>query len=117
MDIVYNILLVLHLIGWAIVLGGWLATIKEPGVYKGTLHGALTALVTGVAMMGIWSAGLLDRSWEPNNIKLGVKLLIALGIVVMAIIAKRKGDQAGKGLKNAIGGATIVNICLAVLWH
>ena len=46
MDLVYNVLVVLHLIGWAIVLGGTLVNLRTPKIATGVLHGILTALVT-----------------------------------------------------------------------
>lgn len=112
MDFLYNFFVFLHMIGWAIVFGGYLATIKQPGVYKGTLHGALTALVSGIAMVGIREAS--DTMADPNMVKIGLKLGIALVVVALAFVAKNKGDEAPAGLKHAIGGLTAVNIALAV---
>ena len=113
MEILYNVVLVLHLVGWAIVLGGWFATLKDPGVYRGTLHGALTALVTGLVMVGIASAS--DAVHDPDNAKVGAKLLIALVVTVLAVLARRKGRDVAPWVKHAIGGLTLVNICIAVL--
>ena len=45
MDVVYNLLLVLHLIGWAIVLGATLVSFREPKVPTASMHGILTALI------------------------------------------------------------------------
>lgn len=113
METLYNVLLVLHLIGWAIVLGGWFATLKSPGVYRGTLHGALTALVTGILMVGIASSS--DEVHDPDNAKVAVKLVIALVVTVLAFVARRKGTDVAPWTKYAIGALTIVNVCIAVL--
>ncbi|MEP7765677.1 hypothetical protein [Sanguibacter sp. 25GB23B1] len=113
MDILYDLLLVLHLVGWAIVLGGWFATLKDPGVYRGTLHGALTALVAGILMVGIASAS--DDVRDPDTTKVAVKLLVALAVTVLAVLARRKGTDVAPWVKHAIGGLTLVNVVVAVL--
>lgn len=113
MELLYNLVLVLHLVGWAIVLGGWFATLKSPGVYRGTLHGVLTALVTGVVMVGIASSS--DAVHDPDNTKVGIKLLVAVVVTVLAVLARRKGDAVAPGVKHAIGGLTLVNVAVAVL--
>ncbi|CAM3373203.1 hypothetical protein OCAE111667_06235 [Occultella aeris] len=114
MDIVYGILLVLHLIGWAIVLGGSLAGLKSATLYKGTVHGILTALVTGILMVGLASAGVAGH--DPNNIKIGVKLVIALVVTGLVIYGSRNSEKVTKGYLGGIAGLTVVNIAIAVLW-
>ena len=113
MELLYDLLLVLHLVGWAIVLGGWFATLKDPGVYRGTLHGAATALVTGILMVGIASSS--DAVHDPNTTKVAVKLVVALVVVTLAVLARRKGTDVAPWVKHAIGGLTLVNIAVAVL--
>jgi len=113
MDFLYNLLLVLHLVGWAIVLGGYIATIRQPGVYRGTFHGAATALVTGVLMVGLaQSVDSLDK--DPSMVKIGIKLVIALVVTVLALVAKKRGDAVAPAVKHTIGGLTLVNVVIAV---
>ncbi len=78
MDFLYHLLVVLHLIGWAIVLGGTLVNLRTPPkIATGVLHGILTALVTGILMVGIAeSTDVL--SYELNTTKIAVKLVVAL---------------------------------------
>ena len=113
MVFLYNVFTVLHFIGWAIVLGGYLASLKSPGLYKGVFHGALTALVAGIAMVGIASAS--DAIGDPNTTKIAVKLSVALVIAVLAFLAIKKGNKSD-GVKHAIGGLTVANIIVAVFW-
>ena len=123
MEFLYNAFVALHFIGWAIVLGGYLASLRSPGLYKGVFHGALTALVAGIAMVGIGEASVWE-TWPnggPDMAKIGVKLVIALVIAVLAFVAKRQGAKAADGavapgVKHAIGGLTLVNILVAVFW-
>jgi len=122
MDAVFNVFLVLHFVGWAIVLGGYVATLRSPGLARGVFHGAATALVSGIVMMGIIESGAggpdyIERGW------LIAKLCIALVITVLAFLAKRQGSKADNGtgavspvLKHSIGALTLVNILVAVFW-
>ncbi|WP_435299475.1 hypothetical protein [Timonella sp. A28] len=112
MDILYVAVLFLHFVSWALILGGWLATIRTPGLYAGIPHAALTALVTGVLLVGI--AEMQDLT--VNHMKIGVKLLITVIIVVLAFVAKKKADQASPPLINTIGALTVLNIALALFW-
>jgi hypothetical protein len=114
MTVVLNVLLVLHLIGWAMVLGGVLAHMKKPAVPAGALHGILTALVTGILMTGILSAGLAGD--PPNNLKVGVKLLIALVVAALVVVGGRKPAKVTTGFLGGIAGLVVVNVAIAVLW-
>jgi hypothetical protein len=124
MDFLYNLLAVLHFVGWAIVLGGYLASLRTPGLYRGVFHGAATALVAGVLMVGVAEMGdVWAEGEEPSMGKIGVKLAVALLIAVLAFLAKRQGAKRDNGtgpvtpgLKHAIGALTLLNIVVAVFW-
>lgn len=115
MDVVYGILVVLHLIGWALVLGGALTRMREPALSKGVLHGVLTALIAGILLVGVGEA----TSAGPdviNHMKIGVKLLVALVITGMVIFGGRNSEKVTRGYLGAIAGLTTVNVAIAVLW-
>lgn len=113
METVYAIVLVLHLIGWALVLGGAVYGLRETKMNKGMLHGILTALIAGIIMVGLGSSGVAGP--EPNNIKIGVKLVIALVVTALVMVGNRK-EQVSKGFLGGIAGLTVVNVAIAVLW-
>lgn len=116
MTIVYNVLVVLHFIGLASLLGGFLVQMRnaEKGVNPAMWHGALTQVVTGVALVGIASAGLAGDG-EVNHQKIAVKLVIAVVIAVLAFIGyRRSGPQVP--LWGTIGALTLVNVVVAVFW-
>ncbi len=115
METLYDVLLVLHLIGWAIVLGGALTSLRTPRIAPGMLHGILTALVTGIAMVGIASAGLADEA--PDNVKIAVKLVIALAVTALVVVGDGDGERVTTGWLGAIAGLTAVNVAIAVLWN
>lgn len=121
MSFLFNVLVLLHFVGWAMVLGGYFASIRSAGLYRGVFHGAATAAVAGVVMLGLVEGGAVDFGGDVN--KLRVKLLVAVVIAVLAFFARRQGAKADNGtgavtpaLKHAIGALTLVNVVLAVFW-
>ncbi|MCC2312753.1 hypothetical protein [Cellulomonas xiejunii] len=110
MDTVHGIFLVLHLIGWAVVLGGALAGMKSTTLPSGTFHGILTALVTGIILTGLLGA-------DANHVKIAVKLVITLLVTVLVVLGRRRPEKVTRGSLGAISGLVVVNVALAVLWH
>ena len=94
MQLTYDVLLILHIICWAIVIGGWLTSMRDPRVLPGVFHGVLGALVTGVAMTGIASAS--DSVDDVDNAKIGVKLIVALAVAVLAYIGQREREHPSR---------------------
>ena len=113
MDIVFNIVLILHFVGLAGIIGGWLATIKAPHVNKAILHGAILQVVTGLLLVGLRE---MDGA-DVNHMKIGIKLLIAIVILVVAILGVRKEARAQgttATLAHVAGALGIVNVAIAV---
>ncbi|MFP5336592.1 MAG: hypothetical protein ACLGIV_14905 [Actinomycetes bacterium] len=112
MAFVYDLLLILHFLGLAAIIGGYLTVLRSPRIVVGMVHGALTQLVTGVAMVGLAQAALDE---EVDNAKIGVKLLVALVVAVLAFANRRKEDVS-PGVVHAVGGLAVLNVVVAVLW-
>lgn len=115
MDFLHSFLVFLHILGAAIIVGLWFARIKNPTVLPGQFHGALLQLVTGLALVGVNEAG----DGDVNHLKVGIKLLIALVIAVLAFIGQRryKKDQpVSPALAHGVGILTIINIAVATMW-
>lgn len=114
MDLVFNIVLILHFIGLAGIIGGWLATIKSPYMAKAILHGAILQVVTGIILVGLREM----EDGDLNHMKIGIKLLIAIVILVVAIIGVRKEARAQGStatLAHVAGVLGVVNVAIAVL--
>lgn len=116
MEIVKGILVVLHIVGFGVVLGGTLAQLPavklgKARILPGVMHGAWLLLATGLLLIGT----IYMMGGQPNNMKIGVKLIVLLGIIV-TILMNRKKENVPTGVLGAIAGLSIVNVCLAVLW-
>lgn len=111
MDIVIGIFVILHLIGWAMVLGGALGTMRSPKVTPGMLHGVLTALVTGILLVGLHEM----NDGDMNHVKIAVKLVVALVVTALVIVGRRK-ESVSTGYLGGIAGLVVVNVAIAVLW-
>ncbi|MFE9876539.1 hypothetical protein [Streptomyces sp. NPDC005784] len=116
MGVLINLFVGLHIIGIAALLGGFFTQMKAMGqgaarFVPAMLHGALTMLVTGVALVGLNQA---DGN-SVNTVKIGVKL--ALLIVILGLVyVKRDDEKVDKRLFGLVGLLTVANIFIAVLW-
>lgn len=117
MEFLYNLFVFLHFASWAVVFGGSIASLRTKALYKGVSHGAMSAVVAGVIMVGIAEMGGLWDDGGPSMAKIGVKLVVALAVAVTAVLAVRKGENVSQGLKGAVLGLTLVNILVAVFWN
>lgn len=114
MEILRDILVFLHFIGLAALFGGLFVQIKsDPRVVNNAvIHGALTQVVTGLLLVGLLEA---DADADVNHAKIGVKLLVALVITVLAFANRKKSSIPG-GLFFGLMGLTALNIAVAVFW-
>lgn len=117
MEFVFNLVVVLHFVGLALLLGAFLVQVKDPNktVTRWMWDGALTQLLTGLIMVGMISGGLLgdEEKDELNHVKIGIKLLIVIVIAILAFIGKKK-PAPQVGLWATIGVLTLANVIIAV---
>ncbi|MEU4428595.1 hypothetical protein AB0F81_48925 [Actinoplanes sp. NPDC024001] len=115
MEALRLILLFIHLVGFALLLGGAITQFLS-GRYRinpAVLWGAVIQLVSGIGLSAPLRGGGDD---EPDPIKLGVKLLFAVMIFIMVFIP-RKRESVNKGHFIGIIALTLVNAAVAVFWH
>lgn len=116
MEFLRLVLIFLHFLGLAGLIGGFLVQVFAPSVAAraGTmmLHSGFTQLVTGVALVGLYE-GPLDR--PVDHAKIGTKLAVALAAVICVFLARRRKD-GGAGLFRAAGLLAVVNVGVAVFW-
>jgi hypothetical protein len=114
MQLAYHLLVLLHLIGFAALLGGLLVQVrsKEPEVNASMLNGSFTLLLTGLALVTLEEIGP-----DPiNYVKITIKLVIT-AIIVVLVAKNRKFATIPRGLWALIGVLTIANAAVAVLWQ
>jgi hypothetical protein len=117
MQILATILIILHLVGMAYLFGSFLVHIKETikgqaVIVRGYLDGALLQVITGIALVGVYSSGVIPDE-KVNNAVIGVKLLIGLAVWVIAFVLRNKKPAPSLGIW-FIGGLTLVNVVLGV---
>lgn len=113
MDLLRQLLLFVHILGFAALLGGLFVQLSatERSVNSLMRDGVGTAFLAGLALVGVLEAG--D---EPvNHAKVGVKLLIGLVALVLVMANVRK-DRIPNGVFFGIFALTLANIAVAVFW-
>ncbi|TDC73775.1 hypothetical protein [Streptomyces hainanensis] len=116
MDALIAVFLVLHIIGIFALLGSSLLQFAPVGAVRarlgaGMLHGALTMLVTGLALVGLNQAD--DQ--EVNNVKIAVKLAV-LVVVLGLVYVNRDEERVPAPVLGGVAALTTANIFLATLW-
>jgi hypothetical protein len=115
MSTVYDILVALHLLGMAAIVGAFFVVLRRPRFVDAFLYGAVTQLVTGLALVGMREGKAV--SGDPlNHAAVGVKLVIALAVAVLAWTQRKNTEEAPAGMIHSIGGLAIVNVFVAAIW-
>ena len=114
MEILRNVVFYLHLIGFALLLGGSVAQYLSGKlrINAAMLGGAVIQVVTGLILAAPFG---LDPGEKPNYGKLAVKLVVALMILAMTFFS-RKREKVNRGHFLSIIGLVLVNAGVAVFW-
>ncbi|PXY31368.1 hypothetical protein [Prauserella muralis] len=116
MEIVYDVVVVLHLLGMAGILAGVVTyySAKAPAAFTSMFHSASLQVITGLALVGMASSGVVDTT--VNNTKIAVKLAVAVAVLLLALVLWRRKDLVNQRLVAVAGGLTVANVAIAVLW-
>ena len=112
MTVLKMLLLLLHAAGFL----GILAMIgtqlrKSPArIPGGTLHSALTALVSGLGLVAVNAWGL---DLDINVVKIATKFSVLVVIIVL-VVREQKRPATSKGMLLGLGALTLLNIAIAV---
>lgn len=109
MSFLISLLVVLHLLCWAVALGIWVAAARTRRPNAGMAHG-----VAGAVVIGILLAVLVSIVGDPNHMKLGLKLVVGLVAVVLAYLAKKKGPETSSAVWFGIPASIVLNVIIAV---
>ena len=112
METLRLVLLFVHILGFAALLGGLLVQLRtEPKVVNSLMRDGIgTAFVAGLLLVGV-----LESLGSPDHAKIGVKFAIGLVILVLVMANMRK-PSIPKGLYLGLLALTVVNIAVAVFW-
>ncbi len=113
METLRLVLLFVHILGFAALLGGLLAQARTPersvtGVMR---DGIGTAFVAGLLLVGVLEAG--DDAVD--HAKVAVKFAVGLVILVLVMANARK-ERIPSGLWLGLLLLTLANIAVAVFW-
>lgn len=92
MEILRDVLVFIHLLGMAIIIGAYFANMRAPRVVAGMLHGAYLQLATGLLLVAVLE---FTEGVEVNHMKIGIKLLLAILVAVFAFLGRRREKRAG----------------------
>lgn len=117
LDLVRLVLLAGHILGLAAIVGAFFVQLRaNEGFATGVvLGGAVTQLVTGLALVGVREAGDLGVDYVKISIKLGIAVVVLVAAIV-AHVQRRRGGPVKPAFHTA-GGLAVVNVLVAVLWQ
>lgn len=115
MEIVRDVFVLLHLVGFAALFGGAFAQIKAENkvINKAMLHGAWLQLATGVVLVGLAEARAAAADLQVNHVKIGFKLAILVVILVL-VLGNRKKDAVTRAVYWSVLGLAFVDAAIAV---
>jgi hypothetical protein len=114
-EFVRLLLVFLHLLGMALLVGMFLVQRRAPKgapLNQGWLHVAALQLLTGLALQLLAPATDADY----NHMKLGIKTSILLVIGVVALVYVIRRVPAPKWVPPTLVGLVVVNVGIAVFW-
>ncbi|MGL4339586.1 MAG: hypothetical protein ACRCSP_04065 [Rhodoglobus sp.] len=122
-DTLRLLLLVIHFLGLAAVVGSFLVQMRNKTGFdfRLMLGGSIVQLLSGLLLVGARQAQDLDV----DNAKIAVKLLLAVVVLVAVLFARARQKRAlSAGTTDRVslpwlhiaGAGAIVNIFIAVLW-
>jgi hypothetical protein len=113
MEFLRHILLVIHLLGFAALLGGLLVQGRSPEKRVNGLmrDGAGTAFLAGLLLVGVIEAD----DGAVNHAKVAVKGLIGL-VVLVLVMANLRKERISTGLWALVLLLTVTNVCVAIFW-
>ena len=117
MDTLRSIVVLVHIAGFAITFGSWVAEASSGRRHATHIMdvGLWTSLASGLILAVPWPSGV-----ELDYLKLGVKfaILVVLGATLGIALntQRRTGDRAPARLFWTIGGLAFANAAIAVIW-
>jgi hypothetical protein len=116
MELLRNVVVLLHVVGFAVTFGAWVAeaAARRFRTTRVMDYGLLLTLLTGLALAAPWPAGI-----ELNYPKIAAKLVIVVilgGLLGIGNARQRStGDPVPRSLFISVGALTFIAAAIAVL--
>jgi hypothetical protein len=117
MDLLRDVVVLVHIVGFAITFGAWVTSAVAREFRVNTLmdYGLLLSLLTGVALAAPWPAGV-DLNYPKIGLKLAL-LIILGGVLGMGTARQRRTGQAvPRPLFYAAGALSLAPAAIALMW-
>jgi hypothetical protein len=117
MELLRNVVVLLHIVGFAVTFGAWVAEAASRRFRTSRVmdYGLLLSLLTGLALAAPWPAGI-----ALNYPKIGIKLVLLVaigGLLGMSNARQRRtGEPAARPLFVLVGVLSFGAAGIAVLW-
>lgn len=118
METLRNVVIWIHLIGFAVTFGAWAteAATRRPRTTRVMDYGLVVSLVSGAILAAPWPAGV-----DINYVKVGIKLAILVvlgGLLGMGNARQRRtGEAVPRGLFYAVGVLSLLAAGIGVIWR
>ena len=116
MSVLTAILVALHLLGMAAIVGTFLVQMRAKSGYNTglMLGGAITQFVTGGILIGLLHGNQgFDLTKYTTHGTIGILILV---FAIVALVVQRKGGRVAPFF-HTVGGLAVINLLIAVLWR
>jgi hypothetical protein len=117
MSTLHSVILLLHLLSMAILVGGFAsqAHSSSRSISPGQKHASISALITGLLLVAFLETSQAETATAGlNHSKIALKLLISLALCILCFMPRAKRPWQKGWL--ASGMLSITNTSIAVLW-
>ena len=113
MDVAHHLLVLLHLVAFAALLGGALVQLRsrDPEINTAMLHGAWLCLVSGLALWVL--AGTFDV--RVSTSAMVVKIALS-AVITLLVVLNRRFFSIPRGLLRLITLLVLAEAAVTVLW-
>ncbi|OMC30277.1 Fe-S protein [Mycobacterium sp. GA-1841] len=117
MELLRNVVVYVHLIGFAVMVGAWVAeaAARRFEITRVMDYGITLSLITGLALAAPWPAGI-----ALNYPKLATKLVILVALGAVLGIGRARQRRTGRPVMSLFVAAGVLPLLaagIAVLWN
>lgn len=117
MEILRNVVVLVHLVGFAVTFGAWTAEVTARRFRFTRLmdYGLLLSLLTGLALSAPWPAGV-DLNYPKIGVKLAILVLLGAVLGIGSARQRRSGQSVARPVFVSAGVLSLLAAGIAVVW-